>query len=1021
MPPPPLPTTTTPPPPSQPRLRTPSPPPSTWTDDEAEANSIHHDYHLAPTSLHPAPPSPAFTSSTIYRTPDEAYSDAETDLTEGSGIATPVTLSSGRDGERGGSSRDDRSLRYEDLPPSYEEAQQQHHQQQQQGNPLSPPPSFAETAAGGPFYTVNTNISPAAAGPGGLDPLLPAVERLVLREKERAASENENGSETRSAWSGSGSGGAAREGRPQYSFAAVEGLASEHHGVLEVALQWAHPAWCDGDRKEPVSTAPLGRPVALPQRSGANSSSNGERKDGNGEETTTADVPSPDDVLAFARAYAPALQDHGVPPPLFVAFLDGLNAVCQAARAPASLSSETDDDDGTDLELVETYLARANALFFAHRGLLARVVDIDGLLDDVLRLSNRANVRGALAADVTREGLTERERVDALDPWVETRLVWDGLPESIIGLWDLRGQQREREGERGISGQQQQQQQRRKESLGGLTAEAEAVIAEATAMARAAAAGLPPSTTAAPNFAAVTPPRPTLAATTTTPAYASGEFYQSPEGGASGLLLDEKEAQARQQAWAYASSSSSQQQQQYPQPGPSNNRSHIFPPLPPITPLPAFGPFPPAPPPPFGDHARWADWGQGLGRRWADWGQRFGANWAAWGQDVGNRAAMWGQEVGRGVDGRVDGRGFGGGGVGGGWGAGGGWGGGGRGHWGGGGGCGRIGRGAWGGGAAGFAGAGPSGGQGGSAVPGFAGPYGHLFGGPRGFGFAGRGGGRWAGRGRGGAAGHELRRGWGSSGAGPFGQYGTFGVPAHHGVGDDVPNQSTTTLNTRISLEDNDDDSSSSSSSSDSDSEVDEIEFSYLKRMRSIEESASDALAKGKRSQTEVERDRSKAIEKARADRDKAERKLEARRKKEEGRREMKAKRKEWREHRSAARESGREGKKERKAEKKRLKKEYKDARNKWKEGRREERRERKNEKRERRDRRRGDGGGRCGVRVEGDLNAQGGRSLEVGVVPSQDEDARAVPGAAIGASSAPTPSSSPPQLLWVVVENLGN
>ncbi|KAF9636166.1 hypothetical protein BFW01_g7061 [Lasiodiplodia theobromae] len=756
------------------------------------------------------------------------------------------------------------------------------------------------------------------AGPGGLDPLLPAVERLVLREKERAASENENGSETRSAWSGSGSGGAAREGRPQYSFAAVEGLASEHHGVLEVALQWAHPAWCDGDRKEPVSTAPLGRPVALPQRSGANSSSNGERKDGNGEETTTADVPSPDDVLAFARAYAPALQDHGVPPPLFVAFLDGLNAVCQAARAPASLSSETDDDDGTDLELVETYLARANALFFAHRGLLARVVDIDGLLDDVLRLSNRANVRGALAADVTREGLTERERVDALDPWVETRL--------------------------------------------------------------------------------------------------------SPEGGASGLLLDEKEAQARQQAWAYASSSSSQQQQQYPQPGPSNNRSHIFPPLPPITPLPAFGPFPPAPPPPFGDHARWADWGQGLGRRWADWGQRFGANWAAWGQDVGNRAAMWGQEVGRGVDGRVDGRGFGGvGGVGGGWGAGGGWGGGGRGHWGGGGGCGRIGRGAWGGGAAGFAGAGPSGGQGGSAVSGFAGPYGHLFGGPRGFGFAGRGGGRWAGRGRGGAAGHELRRGWGSSGAGPFGQYGTFGVPAHHGVGDDVPNQSTTTLNTRISLEDNDDDSSSSSSSSDSDSEVDEIEFSYLKRMRSIEESASDALAKGKRSQTEVERDRSKAIEKARADRDKAERKLEARRKKEEGRREMKAKRKEWREHRSAARESGREGKKERKAEKKRLKKEYKDARNKWKEGRREERRERKNEKRERRDRRRGDGGGRCGVRVEGDLNAQGGRSLEVGVVPSQDEDARAVPGAAIGASSAPTPSSSPPQLLWVVVENLGN
>ncbi|KAL1631193.1 hypothetical protein SLS56_004440 [Neofusicoccum ribis] len=968
------------------------------------------DTHLAPYPSHPAPPSPSFTNSTIYRPNDDSYSDADTE-DMGSGIATPVTLD-GSGGPRSGSPTSHASLRYEDLPPSYEEAQQAAAAAAAGGVPVYAAAYEHPTAAqASPLDQHHQQQPPPFAERTGSDPVLPAVERLVIREKERAASEQ--GSE-RSAFSGggerrcgsigdgSGSGVAAGAGG-RMSFAAVEGLASEHHGVLEVALQWAHPAYHAGDRKEPVAggDAGLARPVVVPQVNVAALRDGGEEGEEDGDDEEGAYGPA--NVLAFSRAYATALQAHGVSLPIFIAFLDGLNAVCHAARAPASDDDRSPDAPEPDLSLVETYLARANALFFASRGLLIRVVDVDGLLDDVIRLSaSRRSLRDALAGDVTSPAATERERVEALDPWVE-KLVWEGLPPTTLGLWDLRGQRGEEE-----QRQQQQQQQR--------------TMAAATT-----GAWMPQPTT---GFAS--PPAPT---TTTTNAYASGEFYSAPEGVAGGYL-DEK-AQAR--AWAAEHEEDEEADRlDQNQAGPSTSRRPFPPfpsasPFPPLGPFPGFGPFPPPPPPPFGDHARWADWGQSMGRRWADWGTHFGRNWAQWGQDFGSRAAAWGQEVGRGAEALGRGveeraqQGFGGPGAG-------------RGGWG------HAGRG----GAAFFGGRGRCGGGGGGGArgwgpggpygpgSGFCGPRGYGFGGPRGYGFAGRGVGMgWDGRG-----GHQLR-GWGGAG-GHASQYGTFGPPAQgeaqrsgESVGsaaagsaqqqqqvasrDTLPYDSTTTLNDRISLNDNDVDSDhdkddDENDDAESDSELDEIEVYYLKRMRSIEESAAEALAKGKRSQTDVERERERAIDKANADREKATRKLEAKRKKVEGRREMKAKRKEWKESRSAHRAARREGEagpaEGRKAEKKRLKKEWRDARGKWKEGRKEERWAKKRERKERRR----DGG--CGAVLDQPRRQQSqGQGLDVGVAAARDEGARAAAGADAGASTAPPP----PQLLWVVVENLEN
>lgn len=971
--------------------RSPSPSPSRGSHGDGEYDTDL----LAPEPSHPAPPSPAFTNSTIYRTPDDDYSDADTDITGRDGIATPVTVSVSGDNHSPPSGGGGRGLRYEDLPPSYEEAQWQSQSQPQQfhayeqhqqhatlpANPLSPPPSFAES-----FHTPvgggNANAS---------DPVLPAVERLVIREKERAASE-QGGSE-RSAFSGSGDGGS-----NGLSFAAVEGLASEHHGALEVALQWAHPAYHVGDQKEPLSGAALARPVAVPQVNVAEESAGGD-----GEEDEEAYGPA--NILSFSRAYAPALQQaHGVSLPIFVAFLDGLNAVCHAARAPATDAEASD----VDLSLVETYLARANALFFAQRGLLVRVVDVDGLLDDVLRIStSRRSLRDALAGDVTRDGASERERVDALDPWVE-RLSWEGLPPATLRLWDLRGHQHQEQ-------QQQQQQQAQEQQRTG--------------------------NIGAPTTADFVP---TATAAATTPAYASGEFYSNPPGVAGGYL-DEK-AQAR--AWA-DSSQPSQQQQHQDQAGPSSSHNppaHPFPPFPPLGPFPGFGPPPPMNH--FADGARWSDWGQGVGRRWADWGQQLGRGWAMWGQEVGSRAAQLGQDVGRGVVDETMRAGAG--------------------PWG------SAGRGAFLGGARGHWGGGPGGG--GHRGPqhqhqqqhqqqwGPWGPYGYGLGGRRGFGFAGRGRGppgmgmgmgmgmgpgMGVGMGPGmGMGGHQLRGGWGPGGGWQQpGTFSGFGQGTHHHQHEaersaeamptgssqqDLhhhpggPYESTTTLgSSHISLEDNDrdddNDSDADDDDSDSDSDLDEIEVSFLKRMRSIENAAADALAKGKRAPGDVARERDKHIDKAKAERTKAERKLEARRKKDEGKREMKAKKKEWKESRQAYRTSAGKGKAEGKgkwkAEKKALRKEWKEARGKWREGRREERVERKGERKEKKVERRsggGGGGGGCGARQAEQVQAQAQsqqRGVEVGVVAAGDE----------GVSSSSAPRSLPPQLLWVVVENLEN
>ncbi|KAJ9648223.1 hypothetical protein H2199_001076 [Coniosporium tulheliwenetii] len=117
-------------------------------------------------------------------------------------------------------------------------------------------------------------------------------------------------------------------------------------------------------------------------------------------------------TIPFARAYSKALHAHGISSTKFVAFLDGLNIVSSAS--PADLSSPEPSDSQP---LALAYLSRANAAFFAPRGLQVRLATLSAIIDglDVPSKFSRTTLL-ARAASPTADAI---DRAQMLEPWVE--------------------------------------------------------------------------------------------------------------------------------------------------------------------------------------------------------------------------------------------------------------------------------------------------------------------------------------------------------------------------------------------------------------------------------------------------------------------------------------------------------------------------------------------------------------------------------------------------------------------------
>lgn len=211
--------------------------------------------------------------------------------------------------------------------------------------------------------------------------------------------------------------------------------------VLSAALQFAR-----AEPRENVSKKPMRRCiVALPQHQQGRKHGNTPGKEEEEEE---------EECVQFVRAYAKELNERSVPMTEFLAFVDGLNILSSLSMASSSSFSSSPSLSSTlDLvreasshpPLVRTYLALANDIYFAPRGLEASVLQLRHLLDTASSSSSLSSsgIEGAKAkedktvakicesvrkaeAKGVYEG-NEKERAAALEPFAEA-LVWEHLP-----------------------------------------------------------------------------------------------------------------------------------------------------------------------------------------------------------------------------------------------------------------------------------------------------------------------------------------------------------------------------------------------------------------------------------------------------------------------------------------------------------------------------------------------------------------------------------------------------------------
>ncbi|KAH7138559.1 hypothetical protein B0J11DRAFT_401717, partial [Dendryphion nanum] len=125
-----------------------------------------------------------------------------------------------------------------------------------------------------------------------------------------------------------------------------------------------------------------------------------------------------EEPVKFLRGYAKVLHAHDIRPAEFAEFLDGLNALCSATNTtPRDLVSPETTNNGT-LALVQSYIDATNETFFAPRGLKVSLKPLSALIDTLSIPEDRGQRAGAIASAIDGQS-TPDQRAQALYPWVE--------------------------------------------------------------------------------------------------------------------------------------------------------------------------------------------------------------------------------------------------------------------------------------------------------------------------------------------------------------------------------------------------------------------------------------------------------------------------------------------------------------------------------------------------------------------------------------------------------------------------
>lgn len=292
--------------------------------------------------------------------------------------------------------------RYDDLPPSYDEAQQQALNDARNGVPPLDPSDLdvhhmtlngnhASTR-----YSDQPDIRPYRASSGSL---LDNPDAYEFQPENRR---NASGLGLNVPVQGIGGNERITVGRvPSEKLPPSNNAAIPTMDPVSVLLDRA----LDFTRHEPDADARyaprLVACVAIPQTSVP--TSGGSRK--------------PQDHVQFLRVYAKALHAHSIRPAEFAEFLDGLNALCLASNAAAA-DLTTPRNMDTPASLVLRYISAANEAFFGPRGLRISLRPLSTLLN-MLQIPEERGQRAGAIASVLDSKSTPEKKAQSLHPWTE--------------------------------------------------------------------------------------------------------------------------------------------------------------------------------------------------------------------------------------------------------------------------------------------------------------------------------------------------------------------------------------------------------------------------------------------------------------------------------------------------------------------------------------------------------------------------------------------------------------------------
>lgn len=299
----------------------------------------------------------------------------------------------------------------------------------------------------------------------------------------------------------------------------------------------------------------------------------------------------------FARAYSKILHAHSISQTELTAFIDGLNTLLASAPSVGEAHQAVlaaVDSSGSEVppaaQVLQRYLYRANAHFFAPRGVVANLQTLRTLLHRISQEQHKG--RRADTASLRRAVLdagNERDVAQALEPYVEP-LSWAIHPPTGTNL----------------QSPVEQMSQQRNTSAGP---------------------GNPPRSDASNGktwqgvgASDVPTNRDAMLSDATLPSYQSVEQSHREYITQPPLQPSSARPAPPQATSAYAEADIPKPPGAFPDPGS---------------------------PPPGGLAGSIASWGEDFGRRMGKWGEDQGRSWGAWGENQGRVWGRWGEEQGR--------------------------------------------------------------------------------------------------------------------------------------------------------------------------------------------------------------------------------------------------------------------------------------------------------------------------------------------------------------------------------------